>query len=143
MHRWWVWTLAAYSRTRGPGRSSLALITRSAATWRCLCIHQVNRVNPTIAVPLPSVLLCTHRLTRREGTRRARSNLPNSPPPKKKKSGKYFSGNYYVNFGHFVNFSYIYFRMYCPPPKLTELLHLRFHACGFSLQTFSFGSGLT
>jgi len=24
-------------------------------------------------------------------------------------SGKYFSGNYYVKFGHFVHFSYIFF----------------------------------
>jgi len=37
-----------------------------------------------------------------------------SPLPKIGK--KYFSGNYHVKFGHFVNFSYIYFRarMSCP-----------------------------
>ena len=35
---------------------------------------------------------------------------------------KYFSGNYHVKFGHFVNFSYIYF-LEKYPPKLTELLY--------------------
>ena len=29
-------------------------------------------------------------------------------PPPKKKTEKYFSGKYYVKFGHFVNFSYIF-----------------------------------
>ena len=43
-----------------------------------------------------------------------------------KNSRKYFSGNYHVKFGHFVNFTYIYFgaKMSCPL-KLTELLRLR------------------
>jgi len=36
-----------------------------------------------------------------------------APPPPKKKSGKYFSGNYRVKFGHFVNFLYIYFPAKC------------------------------
>ena len=30
-----------------------------------------------------------------------------SGPPKKKSGKKIYSGNYHVNFGHFVNFSYI------------------------------------
>ena len=40
--------------------------------------------------------------------------------------GKYFSGNYHVKFGHFVNFSHIYFRtkMSCPQSWLSC------YACG-------------
>jgi len=32
------------------------------------------------------------------------------PPPQTKMEKKYYSGNYCVKFGHFVNFSYVYFR---------------------------------
>ena len=38
------------------------------------------------------------------------------PPPKKKNQEKYFSGNYRVKFGHFVNFSYIFFGQKCLAP---------------------------
>jgi len=39
------------------------------------------------------------------------------PPPYN--SGKYFSGNYYVKFGHFVNFSCIFFgQKMSRPPKV-------------------------
>jgi len=52
-----------------------------------------------------------------------------------KNSGKYFSDNYYVKFGHFlaknnvkfghfVNFSYLFIEQKCLPPNLTELLRL-------------------
>jgi len=46
--------------------------------------------------------------------------------PAPQNRGKYFSDNYRVKFGHFVNFSYTYFRakMSCPP-KLTELPRLQ------------------
>jgi len=37
------------------------------------------------------------------------------PPPKFGKN--IFSGNYHVQFGHFINFSYIYFRAKCLAPK--------------------------
>jgi len=47
------------------------------------------------------------------------------PPSPQKNREKYFSGNYYVKFGHFVNFSYIFGqKCIAPPPKLTELLRL-------------------
>ena len=57
-------------------------------------------------------------------------------PPQKKIREKYFSGNYYVKFGHFsgknrvkfghfVNISYIFFGQKCRAPlKLAELLRL-------------------
>jgi len=46
------------------------------------------------------------------------------PPPKFGK--KYFSGNYYVKFGHFVKFSYIFFGQKCRASlKLAELIRLR------------------
>ena len=40
---------------------------------------------------------------------------------------KYFLGRYRVKFGHFVNLHTFLFsdKMSCPPPKLTELLHVR------------------
>ena len=38
------------------------------------------------------------------------------PPPKKKTSGKIFSGNYYVKFGHFDDFSYIFWGKNVVPP---------------------------
>jgi len=52
---------------------------------------------------------------RRRGAGRARA-----PPPQKKKSGKIFSaGNYYLKFGYFLNFSYIFFGQKCRmPPKV-------------------------
>jgi len=31
---------------------------------------------------------------------------------------KYFSGNYYIKFGHFVNFSYIFEGKNVVPPKV-------------------------
>jgi len=38
---------------------------------------------------------------------------------------KYFSGNYYVKFEHFVNFSFIFFgQKFFAPLKLTELLRV-------------------
>ena len=42
--------------------------------------------------------------------------------PSKNSENKYFSGNYRVKFGHFVNFSYVIFWQNVYPPTLTELL---------------------
>ena len=49
------------------------------------------------------------------GDRGART-VRTCPPPKKKNQEKYFSGNYRVKFGHFVNFSYIFFGQKCLAP---------------------------
>jgi len=66
--------------------------------------------------------LTTATATKETGGRRATATC--LPPPKKIR--KIFLGKNHVKFGHFVNFSCIYFRakMSCPAPKLTELLRL-------------------
>jgi len=72
-----------------------------ADRWRLLLhrlAHQILRPYPGIIIPSCSA----HTLSRRGQGR-------SSPPTPQKKSGKkYFSGKYYVKFGHFVNFSYIF-----------------------------------
>jgi len=49
------------------------------------------------------------------------------PPPKKKIGKKYFSGKNHVKFGHFVNFSCMYFRakMSCPQSWLSSYAYVR------------------
>jgi len=71
------------------------------------------------ALSIQSLYNYSHR-HRRRGRQRG-----HAPPPHKKKSGKYFSSNYYVKFWHFVTFSYVFFGQKCISPlKLTELLRL-------------------
>jgi len=56
--------------------------------------------------------------------RRRRREAGRARPPPQKKIEKYFSGNYYVKFGNFDNFSYIFSGKNVVPLKLTELLRL-------------------
>jgi len=59
---------------------------------------------------------------------RHRSRRGGTCPPKIRE--KYFSDNYYVKFGHFKNFSYIFFgQKCCAPLKLTGLLRLWVYGC--------------
>ena len=54
------------------------------------------------------------------------------PPPPLKIRKIYFSGNYYAKFGHFVNFSYVFFAQKMSfSLKLTELLRLWLHTRAF------------
>ena len=50
-----------------------------------------------------------------------------TPPPPKKKLGKYIWGKYHVKFGHFVNFSYAYLRQKCPVSQIWLNFYVYMH----------------
>ena len=114
------------------GELHLCFVRReSSGRLQLYSLHRTTvRVGLTFRNFLPR---CTHNpaleslLSHRRRSRRPGQGGSTCPPPQKKKIGKnYISGKYHVKFGHFVNFSCIYFGQKClaPLPKLTELLHL-------------------
>jgi len=56
------------------------------------------------------------------GVREGGTRAAFAPTPKNREN--IFSGKHHVKYGHFVNFSCIYFGQECLHPKLTELLRL-------------------
>ena len=77
-------------------------------------------------------LFCTHFNCYVRRRRRRGQGGPVPPPPPLKIRKIYFSGNYYAKFGHFVNFSYVFFAQKMSfSLKLTELLRLWLHTRAF------------
>ena len=93
-----------------PNTSVDYICSCAATAGQQSCQRSLSLRNVSSTRLLPR-LLCSFLRRRRQG------QGGHVPPPKKKKySGKYFSGNYYVKFGHFVNFSSIFFEQKCLAP---------------------------